>query len=171
MPELMGVLEMQKWIGRTIVLLALGLIVQTTDAQTTARNTIGPLKSMRLTGRWQVKFMLAGRPESNLIFEAKKRSVGSLLLLDSGPDGKAEETPRPAAWSELTNDRVSFSGEVELPIGNCCREIGTLIFKGRFQSANTVIGKLIFVTSVDEEENPYQFRSLIGTFSATRLPN
>ena len=128
-----------------------------------------PSPSAKLEGRWRVKFGFAGRGEKNLILEAKDNGVGAFLLLDTEPDDKPRRDPLPAAWSQLTNDRVSFSGEVELPIGTCCREIGTLLFKGKFASHDSLTGKVIFVTSVDEEENPYQLRSLIGTFTATRV--
>ena len=125
--------------------------------------------AVRLVGRWQVKFILQGSGEKNLVFEAKAAGAGSFQLLDTGPDNKPEAHAQPAAWSELSNDRVSFSSEVELPIGTCCRELGTLIFKGKFTSENSISGKLLFVTSVDEEENPFQYRSLLGTFTATRV--
>ena len=123
----------------------------------------------QLAGRWRVTFSITGDPQKHLIFESKANRAGSFSLLDTGPKGTAVADPLPAAWSELTNNRVSFSGEVELPVGNCCREIGTLIFKGKFDSANSISGKLIFVTSVDEEESAYKFHSAVGTFTATRI--
>jgi len=119
-------------------------------------------------GRWQVKFIIAG-VEKNLILVAQARGVASFLLLDTGPDNKAVADAQPAAWSQLSNDRISCSGEVELPIGTCCREMGTLIFKGKFSSNNSMAGKLIFVTGVEEEESPYKFRTEVGTFIATRI--
>lgn len=128
-----------------------------------------PSPTAKLEGRWRVKFVFAGRGAKNLILDAKDNGAGAFLLLDTEPDDKPRRDPLPAAWSQLTNDRVSFSGEVELPIGTCCREIGTLLFKGKFASHDSLTGKVIFVTSVDEEENPYQFRSLIGAFTATRI--
>lgn len=128
-------------------------------------------EAMSLIGRWRVKFAFRDGGDKNLIFNSQTKGSGSFLLLDTGPDDKPVPDPEPAAWSQLTNDRVSFSGEVELPIGTCCREWGTLIFKGKFISRNSISGKLIFVTSVDEEESPYQFRSLVGTFLASRVPD
>jgi hypothetical protein len=133
------------------------------------QSTRAPRASKSLVGRWRVRFAL-GNVEKNLVLVTRSRGAASFLLLDTGPDNKPAAAPLPAAWSQLTNDRVSFSGEAELPIGTCCREIGTLIFKGRFVSGNSISGKLIFVTSVDEEESPYQFHSLVGTFTATRIP-
>lgn len=143
-----------------------GRYLQVGLAQTKAT----PMPPARLDGRWRVKFSFSGL-DKNLIFDAQAKGSGSFLLLDTAPDDRPEAHPQPAAWSELTNDRVSFSAEVELPIGTCCREIGTLMFKGKFTSNTTVSGKLIFVTSVDEEESPYKFRSVIGTFTATRVHN
>jgi hypothetical protein len=125
-------------------------------------------QSVNLAGRWHVKFTMMG-VEKNLVLVSQAKGVASFLLLDTGPDGKPVADPQPADWSQLTNNRVSFSGEAELQLGTCCREIGTLIFKGKFNSNNSMSGKLIFVTSVDEEESPYKFRSVIGTFNAARV--
>ncbi len=148
-------------------LITLFILISVVEAQQTR-----PTQSdkARLTGRWHIKFSLNGDAEKNLIFEPKVKGSGSFLLLDTGPDNKPVPESVPAAWSELTNNRVSFSGEVELPLGTCCREIGTLMFKGKFQSSDTIKGKLIFVTSIDEEESPYKFHSAVGTFMATRSP-
>ncbi|HSE30634.1 MAG TPA: hypothetical protein VLA93_03550 [Pyrinomonadaceae bacterium] len=121
----------------------------------------------KLTGRWHVTFSLQGDPKKNLIFEPKDKGAGTFKLLDTGVDNKPVPDEAPAVWSELTNKRVSFSGELELQLGNCCRESGTLIFKGKFKSDNSIEGGLIFVTSVDEEESPYKYRSYVGTFTAT----
>lgn len=129
-----------------------------------------PSAATKLDGRWRVRFTLSGL-EKNLIFEAKPKGAGLLSLLDTGPDDTAAPGSLPAAWSQLANDRVSFSGEAELPLGTCCREIGTVIFKGKFTSPNAISGRMIFVTSVDEDESPYKFHSAVGTFTATRDAN
>ena len=123
----------------------------------------------KFNGRWRVKFSMTGH-EKNVILDAKDKGAGSLRLLDTGPGDKPIADPVAAVWSQLTNNRVSFSGEAELPIGTCCREVGTLIFKGKFSSNDTVSGTLIFVTSVDQEESPFKFRSEVGTFVANRIP-
>lgn len=122
-----------------------------------------------LAGRWRVKFNLSGIGEKNLVFDAQDKGSGSFLLLDTGPDNKPATFPLPAAWSQTTNGRVSFSGEVELPLGTCCRETGTLIFKGKFGSSNSISGKAIFISSTEEEENFNGFRSTVGTFTAIRV--
>ena len=147
-----------------LILAVPGVALQATppQAKATAKQSVNPV------GRWRVKFTMAGL-EKNLILISRTGGVASFLLLDTGPDDKAVPDPQPAVWSQLTEGRVSFSGDAELPIGTCCREIGTLIFKGKFSSDDSLAGKVIFITSVDEEENPYKFRSLVGTFTATRV--
>ena len=141
------------------ILIALSLFaVQNVEAQA------------KLPGRWHVTFKMDGL-EKNVIFEASDNGSGSFKLLDTAVDAKPAAHAVPGVWSQLTNDRVSFSGEAELPIGTCCREVGTMIFKGRFSPQNTISGTLIFVTSVDQEESAFKFRSEVGTFTASRVLN
>ena len=151
------------------VTLVLLLSIQSIAFQSALLAVPRPDQAGDLVGRWKVKFSMMGL-EKNLILVSQEKGVASFLLLDTGPDDKPVPNSLPAVWSRLTNDRVSFSGEAELPIGTCCREIGTIVFKGKFISHNSISGKLVFVTSVDEDESPYKLRSVIGTFTATRLP-
>jgi hypothetical protein len=150
------------------LLLAFPVLPRVLSQTASAQAKVIPKTSFSPIGRWRVKFTMEGL-EKNLIVVSQPHGVASLLLLDTGPDDKPVADPKPAVWSQLTNDRVSFSGEAELPIGTCCREIGTLIFKGKFTSSTAISGKLIFVTSIDEEESPNRLRSVIGTFTATRV--
>ncbi len=161
-------------LGSAIVFSILMFVFGTeaTTLQDTLPQAASPAtKAANFAGRWRVKFVFAGRVEMNLILHSQPKGVGSFLLLDTAADGKPEPAAVPAAWSQASNDRVNFSGEVELPIGTCCREVGTLIFKGRSSSSNSISGKLIFVASTEEDENPLGFRSLVGTFTATRVLN
>src|SRR2546423_3479990 len=86
--------------------------------------------AVRLFGKWRVKFTLPGGIEKNLIFESKQNGVGTFRFLDTGANNEPVVEPQPAVWSELTNERVSFASEAELPYSTCCREMGTLTFKG-----------------------------------------
>ena len=119
-------------------------------------------------GRWQIKFALLDTQEQNLVFTAQERGNGSFQLLDTGPDNKPVPGNQAAAWS-FTNNHLSVTGEVELQIGTCCREMGTLVFKGNFTSPDTIAGKIVFITNVDEDESPYKYKSTIGKFTASRL--
>ena len=148
----------------TLSLLGAALTLAGSQPSLDQSKTDGPT----LNGRWRVKFSLVGTEEKNAVFEAKSKGAGTLLFLDTGPDNKPVAEPLPAVWSELTNDRVTFSGDVELALGNCCRELGTLILKGAFASGNSIKGRAIFITSTTDEENFIGFRSTVGTFTATR---
>lgn len=123
----------------------------------------------RLAGRWRVKFTLSGIGDKNLLFDAQEKGSGSFVLLDTGPDNKPVEGSVPAVWSETTNDRLSFSGNVELQLGACCREMGTVIFKGKFNSRDAISGRAIFIGSTVDEENFNGIRSTVGDFSAVRV--
>src|SRR5260370_30630111 len=76
------------------------------------RTTGQPVPETNFAGRWRVKFTLSGTGEKNLVFDSQANGSGSFLLLDTAPDGKSVVGPLPAAWSQTTNDRVNFSGEV-----------------------------------------------------------
>src|SRR6185369_6618106 len=141
-----------------LVLLVIGGALLSVPAQQTA----SPV------GRWEVKFTLLDSTEKHLVFTAQENGDGSFQLLDTAPDNKPVKDPKAAAWS-LTNGNLSISGEVELPIGSCCRETGTLIFKRKFKNSDSLQGKLIFVTNTDEEESAYKYHSTVGTFTASRV--
>jgi len=151
----------------TVVLMLLVTAHATGSQIATPKNS---LKETSFLGRWHVKFTLLGGSEKNLVLASRRKGVGSFELLDTGPDNRSVPTPQPAIWSK-TLDNVSIAGDVELQIGTCCRDTGTLIFKGKFVSDSSISGKLIFVTNTDDEESPFKLRSTIGTFTATRLPN
>lgn len=138
-------------------------IAQTPSARPRSQET-------NLAGDWRVVLILAG-VKKNLIFKSEPQGLGSFLLMDSGPDQKPPLTLLPAVWSRNRNDRVSFTGEAVLPLGTCCVEMGTVVFKGTFESKDSIAGKVVFVTGIDEEESPFKLRSVIGTFTAVRIVN
>lgn len=86
-----------------------------------------------------------------------------------GPEPDVQAVP--ATWFQTTNDRVNFSGEIELKFSACCLETGTLIFKGKFKSNNSISGKAIFIATTENEENFTGYISTVGTFTATRIPD
>lgn len=139
-----------------IAVMIYGLASQCSVAQTAAPS---------LEGRWQVAFDLDGAKKT-LIFESKAGGSGSFVLMN---DEKQMGASLPAVWTRIDNDRVSFSGDAELPLGTCCVELGTVTFKGRFKSTSSISGKVVFVTSVEDEESPLKLRSAVGTFTATRI--
>lgn len=147
---------------KLFALLVVALILSGTPS---ARST-----NRSLTGRWRVEFSLTSGEKKHLIFEAKPKGDGTFLGLDTAEGNKQTIESLPAVWSETTNERLTFSGDIELPLGTCCRETGTLIFKGAFVSDRSLKGRAIFITSTTDEENFIGYRSDIGSFTATREP-
>ena len=112
------------------------IVISLVAAQDTlSKPGVPQVQVAKLHGLWQVKFNLSGVGEKSLQFTSVAKGSGSFLPLDTEPDGKPLAERVPAIWSQTGNDRVNFAGEVELPLGRCCRETGTLIFKGKFSSA------------------------------------
>lgn len=138
------------------------IIVGTQPTAGQTPNTLSP------AGRWQVKFTVLDTSEKNLVFVAREDGDGSFQLLDTAPDNKPDPHVHAAAWS-LADGNLSVSGEVELQTGPNCRERGTLIFKAKLVSNDSITGRLIFVTNIDEEESPYRYHATVGTFTAARL--
>jgi hypothetical protein len=130
---------------------------------------VSPAEDTNLIGRWQVNFTLSGGGPTNLEFHANPKGEGSFLL--RAPDRENQTQTVPATWSKTTNDRVNFSGEVELKFSPCCVETGTLIFKGKFKSSNSITGKAIYIATTENEENFTGYISTVGTFTATRMPD
>jgi hypothetical protein len=57
---------------------------------------------------------------------------------------------------------VTFSGAVEFPLGNVGRDAGTLMFKGKFETPDSISGEVDFAPMVGERVTRH------GTFKATR---
>jgi hypothetical protein len=138
-------------------------------AQTIRAQVLTPARAEDIAGRWQVRFIFPTVGEKNLLLDSRVKGNASILLLDSGSDNKGATESLPATISVPSVGRLNFSCEAELPYGTCCREIGTLIFKGKFSSSKLISGTVIFIGSTQEEESPLGFRSMIGTFVATRM--
>ena len=149
----------------TMKLFALLVIALTLSGTPAARS-----ETRSLTGRWRVEFSLTSGEKKHLLFEAKAKGDGTLFGLDTAEGNKQSTESLPAVWSETNNERLTFSGDIELPLGTCCREVGTLIFKGAFVTDNSLKGRAIFITNTTDEENFVGYRSDIGSFTATREP-
>jgi|ERR1041385_2397816 hypothetical protein len=144
-----------------LALLVMALIVSPVFSRTETRS---------VSGRWRIEFALTSGEKKHLIFEAKTKGAGTLLGLDTAEGNKQAAESLPAVWSETANERVTFSGDIELPLGTCCRELGTLLLKGSFDTDNSLKGRAIFITNTTDDENFVGYRSDVGTFTATREP-
>ena len=122
---------------------------------------------------WSVSYILPGPTTANtsrqLIFISLSNGTGTFRMI--GPrTTTTTQTVFPAVYDWVTPDYISFTSEVELPIGNCCREAGTLIFKGTRSDTGVITGPVIFVVSLPMAASPQPYVIRTGSFTATPLP-
>ena len=114
-----------------------------------------------LSGRWKVEFILSDSRPHAIQFDADDSGAGTFLLLDK-VSSLVEVHPTKATWSQLTSE-VTFSGDMEFPLGNVGREVGTLTFTGALTSPQAFSGEVSFVNVSKDQPTKN------GTFSATRV--
>ena len=119
-------------------------------------------QSPNLIGRWNVEITFANEQPRSLRFDAQGEGKGTFLLLDPKLKVWGPAKPSEAKWSRGEGNSVTFSGPVEFMIGNVGRDPGTLVFKGKFETADLISGEVEFSPSVGERPSKH------GTFKATR---
>ena len=119
-------------------------------------------QSSNLVGSWKVEITFGTGETRSLRFEARDAGKGSLVLV--GPKANLGELAKAsdATWSRTDGNAVTFSGNVEFPIGNVGRDPGRLTFNGKFESENVIKGEVDFSPSVGDRP------SKSGTFKAER---
>lgn len=122
-----------------------------------------------LVGRWRVEFKLSSVEERVVQFDAKPAGKGSFLLLDPTSDLIPPAEPTSARWAEAPPDRVTFSGEIEFPIGNVGRDAGTLVFRGVLDSADSISGWVGFFREGQDPNHPGAAPARAGSFTAHRV--
>jgi hypothetical protein len=122
-------------------------------------------ESVRLAdmiGRWNVEIIFADGNKRSLRFDAQDGGKGTLLVLDPRLKVWGPGKPSEAKWTPGDQNSVTFSGPVEFMLGNVGRDAGTLMFKGKFESADLITGEVEFAPLVGERPSKH------GTFKATR---
>ena len=131
------------------------------QAETASRSPV-------ITG-YAVSFTLSGLGQRQLTFLATPDNRGTFRF-QGRTTWEPQSVTRPAVWDRITPTLISFAGEAEFPLGNCCRETGTLIFKGSIALNGVITGHVVFVTNTPEPTNPTGFVTRAGEFTATPLP-
>jgi hypothetical protein len=149
-----------------LILGCLGLIA--VSAVYLIRASCAQTQSYNLAGRWPVEFKFSGDKEHTLRFDAQSDGKGEFLLLDAVSSLLPPAEPTKAQWEQATPDQATFSGDVEFPIGNVGRDAGTLVFKGKFDSAGSISGKVSFFRAGQDLKNPATIPAKTGDFSAKR---
>jgi hypothetical protein len=132
------------------------LIVQT------CFSAMAQAQSPNLIGRWNIEITYANGMRHSLRFDAQGEGKGTFLVLDPTLKVWGPAAPSRAKWTQGEGNSVTFSGPVEFPIGNVGRDAGTLVCKGKFDTANLITGEVAFSPLVGEPPSKH------GTFKAVR---
>jgi hypothetical protein len=115
-----------------------------------------------MMGRWNVEINFSDGNKRSLRFDAQADGKGTFLLLDPMLSRWGPAKPSEAKWTPGDQNPVTFSGAVEFPLGNVGRDPGTLMFKGKFETPDSITGEVDFAPLVGERPSKH------GTFKAVR---
>ena len=119
-------------------------------------------QSPNLIGKWNVEITFANEDHRSLRFDAQGDGKGTFELLDPRTKVWGGATSSEAKWSRGEENSVTFSGPVEFMLGNVGRDAGTLMFNGRFETADLIKGEVEFSPLVGDRPSKH------GTFKAAR---
>jgi hypothetical protein len=119
-------------------------------------------QSPTVIGRWNVEISFGDGNKRALRFDAQDDGKGTLLVLDPRLKVWGPGKPSEAKWTREDPNSVTFTGPVEFMLGNVGRDAGTLMFKGKFESADLITGEVEFAPLVGDRPSKH------GTFKATR---
>lgn len=119
-------------------------------------------ESPKVTGSWKVEITFANDQHRFLRFDAQSDGKGSLTVTDPQSKVWAGVKPSEAKWTLAEGNSVTFSGPAEFLIGNVGRDAGTLTFKGKFETPDSITGEVEFSPLVGDGPSKH------GTFKAVR---
>ena len=118
--------------------------------------------SPNVTGSWKIEITFANDQHRFLRFDAQTDGKGTLTVTDPQSKVWAGVKPSEAKWSPADGNSITFSGQVEFQIGNVGRDAGTLTFKGKFETPDSITGEVDFSPLVGDGPSKH------GTFKAVR---
>jgi hypothetical protein len=119
-------------------------------------------ESPEMIGRWNVEITFGDGNQRALRLEAQGEGKGTWQLVDQKAKVWGMSTSWPAKWAPGDGNSVTFSGNVEFPLGNVGRDAGTLMLKGKFETPDVITGEVEFAPLVGDRPTKH------GTFKATR---
>ena len=119
-------------------------------------------QSPNMIGSWNVEINFADGNKRTVRFDAQEAGKGTLLVVDPRLKVWGPGKPSEAKWTPGEQNSVTFSGAVEFPLGNVGRDPGTLMFKGKFETPDSMSGEVEFAPLVGDRPSKH------GTFKATR---
>jgi len=137
---------------RAIVMLLIGICY----------SSVAQGQSADMTGKWNVEINFADGSKRSLRIDAQADGKATFLVTDPMLTRWGPAKPSQANWTRADQKSVTFSGAVEFPLGNVGREVGTLNFKGRLETVDSISGEVEFAPLVGDRPSKH------GTFKATR---
>jgi hypothetical protein len=119
-------------------------------------------QSPEMIGRWNVNITFGDGSQRAMRFEAQGDGKGIWQLIDEKAKVWGMPSSWPAKWAPGDGNSVTFSGNVEFPLGNVGRDAGTLMLKGKFETPDVITGEVEFAPLVGDRPTKH------GTFKATR---
>jgi len=138
---------------RSLIVMLIAAIYCTAMAQAQSPNLIG---------RWNVEITFGDGNKRSLHFDAHGEGKGSFEVVDPRAKVWGAGTHFEAKWTPGEGNSLTFSGPVEFMLGNVGRDVGTLVFKGKFEAASLITGEVEFALPAGERPSKH------GTFKATR---
>ena len=118
--------------------------------------------STNVTGSWKIDISFANDQHRFLRFEAQSDGKGTLTVTDPQSKAWTGVKPSEAKWIPAEGNAVTFSGPAEFLIGNVGRDAGTLTFKGKFETPDSITGEVEFSPLVGDGPSKH------GAFKAVR---
>ena len=119
-------------------------------------------ESPNVTGSWKIEITFANDQHRFLRFDAQSDGKGTLTVTDPQSKAWTGTKPSEAKWTPGEGNSVTFSGPAEFLIGNVGRDAGTLMFKGKFETPDSITGEAEFSPLVGDGP------SKLGAFKAIR---
>lgn len=123
---------------------------------------VATAQSPNMTGTWNIEVSFGAGAQHSLRFDAQPGGKGTFVLTDASAKAWGETKPSEAKWTLGEGNSVTFSGQVEFPIGNVGRDAGTLTCTGKFETADLITGEVDLSPLVGDGPSKH------GTFKATR---
>jgi hypothetical protein len=139
---------------RVVLALIFVLIIQTI--------AMSDVQSPNVMGTWNVEIAFANAEHRSVRFDAQADGKGTLMAADPQSKAWGADKASAAKWTRAEGNSVTFSGPMEFPLGNVGRDAGTLMCKGKFETADLITGEVEFSPLVGDGP------SKVGTFKAVR---
>jgi hypothetical protein len=130
-------------------------------AVSTFSSALAEAESLNLTGGWKIEITFANE-QRFVRFDAQSDGKGILTVTNAQSKVWGGAKPSEARWTRDVENSVTFSGPVEFLIGNVGRDAGTLVCKGKFETADLIIGEVDFFPLAGERPSKH------GAFKALR---